>query len=669
MNLDKLLGSMTIEQLKDLAELWTPNAQVSSSKLALFRTLRQAMTDSKNIRRCFELTDLFGQGVVRKLLRSENQSQSIAVLAASSAARPKSIQETRGAITDLAAIGFVFIVPERRWEAYGSARVGIPDELAEPLREITGIEARNWFELMNLREYLAALPEYELASRLEPHKINAASPHTEIVAELASEDSCRKRLALLSDDVREMIHNAVHQHAGIASVARLQKALGLGLPEIKQAALKLWKRQLESALIGVIADVSLLDYGIDLDGQMLIIFDEVVEFILSEPIAAAPNLPDAVGPDFLLDLHELISIVRESAVKLRGTGAISGVAAQRINSKLNRPHLPLMNELDLLEFRVTCAEKLGLLERTPDSLAVRESAWAWEQRSLEQKAADLFDLVGRAAPKPRSKHHHDGLCQFAVSLVREMTPGQWVSADYLRCIALRRYLGQLRDSDMRDSIAREVHQVEKYILPPFPSLKLLGSDLEQSVVTEAYAMGVLDSSDAKCMRLSDFGAIAVGKLTPKPPAKLIITPDFEIIILPEGDTTRLRYEVGQFAASEKFEQTYHLRVTRDRVEEAVVRGILADDMISVLRDRSSSPVPQNIEYSIRAWAGRVRVAIVEHVHVFELGDETLLSLVSELPAIKSLVVRRISPTALALREWPNDRKLLAELERLGIFVR
>jgi len=121
---------------------------------------------------------------------------------------------------------------------------------------------------------------------------------------------------------------------------------------------------------------------------------------------------------------------------------------------------------------------------------------------------------------------------------------------------------------------------------------------------------------------------------------------------------------------EKFEQTCHLRITRERVEEAVVRGLSADEMISVLREHADAgAVPQNVERSIRDWAGRVRVATEDHVHVFELPDEALLDVVAELPEMKRLIVRRIAPTALALRERPADRRLLAALRRLGVHVR
>ena len=676
MNLDELLGSMSIEQLQDLAAVWAPEAAPSSSKLALFRTIRAQMTRPDRVRHCLELADDFGRGVIRRLLRSSGVSHSLAVLAASSAARPRSLDEARAAVNELAGLGLVCVQPEKRWETFGSARVSIADELVEPLRQVTGIDERSPDEIFALAGHLAAMAERDLARLIKKFRLSGdtATPAETLTEQLAAPAACVERLNALSPDLRKIVLSILHQRAGIVPVSRLHKDLGLELPEIRNASLAAWRKELEANLVGTVGDVSLLEYGIDLDGKVLVLFTEVVESLLSTAPDTAPQIEDTVGPDFVLDLAELLSAVRESGVRLKASGALTGPAAQRIITRLNRPELPLMNAHDLLELRVICAEKLGLIERSDDFLTLRQAAWQWESRSCEEKAADLFALLGSAVPAPRSKHHHDALCEIARTLLRSMKPGEWRPGGSVTGITIRRYLTGLKASGLREQIAHAVEQVSKYVLPPFPSLRQLASDIRESVVMEAYAMGILDLAPADgaiaWLRLGDFGAVATGQAPAKlPPAKLIATPDFEVILLPEGDTTRLRYELGQFTAREKFEKTCHLRITKDRVEEAVVRGIEADDMIGVLREHAHAAVPQNVEYSIRGWAGRIRVATVEHVYLLELPDEQLLDVVVELPELKPIILRRVSPTVLALSEPPADRKLLADLRSLGIYVR
>ena len=656
MNLDQLLGTLSVDQLQDMAAAWAPDEPMSRSKLELFRILRDQMVRPGRAHRCLDNCGRFERGIVRKLLRSAKVSQSVTVLAASASERPRSLDDTRAAVAELAAMGLACVEPEKRWEAYGTARVTIPDELIGPLREATGIDDRPWPEILSLTAHLESRSDEEPATGL------------------AGPEACAERLAALPGPLKDLVLAATRTRAGIVPVEELP-SLGVDLPAITDAVLARWRTELEAALVGTIGDVSLLDYGIALDGKVLAVFGEVVEALLSAPCGGEAGAVDPVGPDFLLDLSELVSTLRESGAKLKASGELTAAACNRILAKMNRRGLPGMDAHDLLELRVACAEKLGLVERGGESLVVRRSAWQWEQRAYEEKASDLFGLIGFAAPTPRSKHHHRGLCETALGLIRMMTPGEWRQGGSLANAALRRYLSEMESSDLRVQITDAVQGVDEYVLPPFPGLKQLAADLRESVVMEAYAIGVLDlhidGGRIVGESLSDFGAVATGKAADhQAPAKLITMPDFEVIILPEGDTTRLRYEVGQFAASGKFERTYHMRITKERVEEAVVRGLAADDMVRVLRDHSDTgAVTQNVEVSILGWAERVRVATVEDVFVLELPDEELLNVLAELPELKKLIVRRVSSTALALSERPTDRKLLADLCRLGVYVR
>jgi hypothetical protein len=662
MKLDELLSRLTVDQLQDLAAIWAPDAPLSNSKLELFRALRDEMTRADRAAHCLEAATAAGRGVIRKLLRSNGRSQSVAVLAASSSPQPRSVEATRRLVEDLATMALVVVEPERRWETYGSARANIPDELVAPLREATGIDDRGWPEILHLRDHLVAQTD------------DPAGVGDELAA-LIAPDAVAARVAALPDDLREMVERVVFERGGIARIDALLVDFGLEMPEIREAAVGRWRSELEAARLGTVGDVSLLEYGIDLDGKVLAVFTEVATAMLRRPLADGPDLPDPVGPDFLLDLGELLSTVRQSGAKLKASGELTAAASDRIIARLNRPELALIGPYDLLELRLAAAGKLELLDRGEQTLEIGANAWPWEQQPYERKAADLLGLVGRAAPVPRSRHHHDGLCDAAGAVLREMPPGQWRRGGSTAGLILRRYLGRLDEAELRPRIADAVGRIEHYVLPAFPSLRRLLADVHDALVLEAYAMGVLDlvveHGAVVAERLSEFGAVAAGRppITPEP-GRLVATPDFEVLLLPEGDTVRLRYEVGQFAAREKFEQTVHLRISKERVEEAVVRGLTADAMIAVLaRHSAAGPPPQNVAYSIRGWAERVRVAAAEHAVVFELGDAALLDVVAELPAIKDLTIRRLSPTALALRAWPGDRRLLAGLRRLGVYVR
>ena len=673
MKLDQLLGSKTVEQLQDMLMFWAPEQALSNSKMELFRALRMEMVRPNRVERCLDKIGSLQRGVIRKLLRSEHLGQTVNVLAASSAARPKSIEETQVAVNQLAMNGLVCVEPAKRWETFGSARVALPEELVEPLRKATGIDNRRWREILNLADHLAARPPEALAEALEPAGVDPQEPVEDLAAALARH-ACANRFSGLSEPLCDLVRRAIEEKAGLVPIGRLPR-MAEGLPELDDEVLGRWRAELESNFVGTIGDLSLLDFGIDLDGKVLSVFTEVVETRLPHPLEHAAEPPDPVGPDFLLDLAELVQCARESVARLKMSGALTAPASDRIIARMNRPELPLMGAYELLELRVACAERLGLVERTGDILAAKRSAWDWEQRSYEDQANSLFDLIGFVIPFPQSEHHHAGLCGAASEVLREMAPAEWRRTGSVAGLALRRYLVGLGGSGLRQTIARAVEKVSEYVLPPFPGLMQLTDIIDRAVVMGAYAMGFIDISEEGgrpvAVRVSEFGMVGTGAARPaeRKPGKLIVTPDFEVILLPEGDTTRLRYEVGQFARHEKVEQTYHLRIGKDRVERAVVHGLDADDQIGILREHAETPVPQNVEYSIRNWAKRVSVASAEEVVVFELPDERTLDVVAELPEMSDLVVRRIAPTALALRQAPNDRDLIETLRKLGVYIR
>ena len=134
MNLDQLLGALSVDQLQDMAAAWAPDEPVSRSKLELFRILRDKMVRPECAARCLEHCGRLERGIARKLLRSANVSQPVVVLAASASERPRSLDDTRAAVAELVAMGLACVEPEKRWEAYGSARVTIADELIGSVR-------------------------------------------------------------------------------------------------------------------------------------------------------------------------------------------------------------------------------------------------------------------------------------------------------------------------------------------------------------------------------------------------------------------------------------------------------------------------------------------------------------------------------------------------------
>ena len=102
---------------------------------------------------------------------------------------------------------------------------------------------------------------------------------------------------------------------------------------------------------------------------------------------------------------------------------------------------------------------------------------------------------------------------------------------------------------------------------------------------------------------------------------------------------------------------------------AVAGGATPDGILGLLESHGRNPVPQNVAYSIREWADRIRFISCERVFLLSAPDSETVDRVAELPSLRPLVLDRLSPTVLSLRERPEKPSIRKELEGLGVFLR
>jgi len=117
------------------------------------------------------------------------------------------------------------------------------------------------------------------------------------------------------------------------------------------------------------------------------------------------------------------------------------------------------------------------------------------------------------------------------------------------------------------------------------------------------------------------------------------------------------------------DKTYHFRLTRHDVEAAVLYGVSADAILQFLQSYSRTPIPQNVEYSIRDWASKVQVARTFEAVVLEVRDAATLDALMADPQVRAHVVRRLSPTLAVVKGRITSKKLIAHLRESGIFFR
>lgn len=285
----------------------------------------------------------------------------------------------------------------------------------------------------------------------------------------------------------------------------------------------------------------------------------VVEESLRAPDAAEPSeRPDALATEraFLLVsgvaelLHEL---AREPARRLQH-GGLALPAARRLAERTGRPHAEI-------ETLLTLAEAAGLTE----------GASAWERA----EAADAW-LDARPAARWRriAVTWRERLPRPALD---DLARGWRGGADAL----LERLLPL--GGAVRDRFTARIVEAE-----------LLGVAVDGAVGSAGLAL--LDRRDADA-------EAAIGAAMPAPVERVYLQHDLSVIAPGplRGDLDR---RLRRVALAEGGGLASSYRLTTESVEQALVDGETADELLSFLGELSLTGVPQPLEYLIRSTAGR-----------------------------------------------------------------
>ena len=149
----------------------------------------------------------------------------------------------------------------------------------------------------------------------------------------------------------------------------------------------------------------------------------------------------------------------------------------------------------------------------------------------------------------------------------------------------------------------------------------------------------------------------------------MVNPDFELLVLPEGDVDDFLHELDKFAVRERSGQVAHYRLDRHRIEQVAVQGEPVDAILSFLEENSRAPLPQNVVYSIRSWGDDVRSGTLERGVLFCASDAAVVEAILNHAALKECVEKVIGPTTVFFNEKVTDRQLTQELRGLGVYLR
>lgn len=654
MRIDEYLNNKGIEVLQRLHTIWLPEQLMSGSKSELLRSLRSVMLDADTARHVHSHLSALPKLCLRTLLRSSEFALELGELAASLPGQLH-VDDVEKSVITLANSGFVHVDDSNTGSVISKQRIVVPCDMAKNLIEKLHIERRSLLKLLSLKEQL-----------------DKTKSRTGELQSLC--DSAMERISSLSTPaLRKAVEIAIFKYGGIVPKHSLE-TLGLSCDS---ESLKHYRAKLEQARVGTVGMLTLWKLGIELDDVCLIIYQEIVDKQLSamQPSDLDGLSSSSVGVDFLSDLRLLVDMVSDNRFRLKLNGELHRAAANRIVKKSFVQGSPFHTKDDLFALRLDLAEKLNLVEPGEDGfLHVGFHAREWTSKPVATQLSELTALWAQLRSQSSAGLAISSCPEIAVSLVEGLNKSQWYSAETIARRTICRLLLQL-DNPLRPS----EHATNA---PPDSAtrisltLKQLHKHVAQEVFAGMHAIGVLETAvkrrSLKAIRLSNLGARALGKATTTSAVSdkaLIVNPDFEVIVLPEGSVDELLYQLGRFCERGKSDQTYHLKITKRSVERAIASEMCATDIVNLLKTHSRAPVPQNVIYSVETWAHGVHIAAMSEVHIIETADADVLDMILELPDIKDVTVKRLAPTAAVLAERIADEKTILALRRLGVHLR
>ena len=409
-----------------------------------------------------------------------------------------------------------------------------------------------------------------------------------------------------------------------------------------------------------------------------------------------PNTSPAVEQpgDVTLLLHDLfafVAAVQREPAALRRDGLLTKADMVRLNEALlvreDLTGIRDENHAGRLAF-------LGFLARREDLVRARErqmsstaGAWRWLNLPIRQQATELWlcwrdatawdDLrrVRSLRVKHRREVRHDPAAvrrRALAALTPACSPDTWMS--------LSDVVHAVRE---RDPAFLRPRETERWEIADAATGRDLAParywDLVEGALLRYLLTGPLHWLGLVSLGYDAAGTLAFCALTPlgaqllgrspaswSPPVResLVIQPNFEVLAPFHADLGAvLRLE--RLAECVQAGPARVYRLTRDRFRAALDAGADPDDLLSFLEQAGAAPLPQNVAYTLREWAGQYGRLRLGPTTLLRTDDAALMQELWAARRIAPLLDEALSPTVSAVAA-ENVPALAARLREDGL---
>lgn len=687
LTLKAFLESKRVSELQEIHTFWADgNGQPPDRREDLLGALAPMLRDQSRVGARLKLLSEKPLTVLHLLVRSREFASDLPGLVKASDGARLEGYEVEAAARALGRRGFLEVLRDRHWTRYGRETFAVPRELAETVSVLLMEDRRGPRQVFTLEGHLDALPpprRRKLLKGLGLDEALAAEPAADLARLLLGERRGPAALETASgEDLRALLLAACTACGGIVPRARYKRDLG----EPLRWQRKRWQRFLEGAGLGTVTTLGLGDCGIELEGETTVLFAEVVERVL-QGIPVEEGAMDRVASarvDLLTDLSHFLRYVASHPIRVTHGRTIHRAAYGRILDGLTFREDSLVERTEVFQVVYDLALALGLVDTGEERmLQVTRLGRGWDGIPLPRKVRMVYEqFLDERRPDLRDFHERP-LRRLLAGRLAGVPAGAWVGLRALPFLARNDYIAGLEEEGVKAAYRNRFQQTFD---PPREEVGDLAEALVDWTIGRLYLLGLVDvgfrGQEPFAVRLTDQGrrllngedaaeegGEADGGGNGRPSRPLVVNPDFEVLLLPEGDVNEVAHSLDRFARRVRSDEVTRYSLQREGVERAIVQGMTVEEILAFLDGRSRAPVPQNVAFSIREWGERVRFVRQREAVLLDVDREDALDRALTLEAVRDLLIARLGPTVAALRSPVTDFKTLEALKGLGVFFR
>ncbi len=665
--------------LRELLGFWDGHGPPPETVERLVGELERRMSSEKSVRKRLKFLSKKLVDLLKFFLRGEGYRADLGHLTGSRMFGYLSPFELKAAVNALVKRGFLFAsTATETGNGHGAPRGGteeylVPCELGDLLQSFIWDDDRNVEETFTLRGHLARTVELRELPRLLPEGAPAPADHAAAAAALADPQGVAARLASLENPKqRELLGIVVGSYGGVAGRALLEKNhRGLG-----RWNRRLLQEALESRLLGTVRHVSLGEFGVHQFDEVVVVFAELLAPLRAalSPVAPRHDAVRSLGVDLISDISAFLSHVEHNPVRLTLSGKVYRTAVRKLEESFILARSGAVEGPWLFQYLFEFCQSQSMLERGRDrNVVLTVKGRSWDRTPLEKKLSRLLKFACGNWISLVEPFHGERLIELYLEQLRALRVGAWVDLNAPAFDARNAYFAGLDRFGVRDRFqSRYQFASQAGMRDPHQLVQALTTWARERL----HLFGFVDLAeiDGKpvALRLTSLGARALGLAVPEDEgshaAPLIVNPDFEIILFPDGDTYGLVTQLDRFCERVSSESVHRYRLTEGSIEKAVAEGLDAASILRTLSEHSRVEVPQNVIYSIGQWAQKVKFVSHATVALVRGRNKEVIDRILHDAQLRPHVLERLSPTALLVSSDVERDRLAKMLEPLGVFL-